>query len=91
MNILHNRVAQRFEITIDGTTAYLGYQSVDDNTLNYNHTIVPTALAGRGIGSALTKFALEHAQDHNKNVIASCSFVARYVEKNPHCRQILAE
>lgn len=91
MNITHNSTTQRFEIIIDGISAYLSYDVVDDNTLNYNHTIVPSELSGRGIGSALTKFALDYAKDHNKQVIADCSFVARYIDKNRQYQQLLTQ
>lgn len=83
MQITHNPTAQRFETVIDGHTAFLSYEIVDDNTLNYNHTIVPSELGGRGVGTALVKFALDYARDNGKTVVPSCSFVARYLTKNP--------
>lgn len=82
MHITHNPATQRFETTIDGHTAFLSYEVVDDDTLNYNHTIVPKELGGRGVGTALVKFALDYAKDNGKTVVPSCSFVARYLEKN---------
>lgn len=82
MQITHNPTTQRFETVIDGHTAFLSYEIVDDNTLNYNHTIVPPELGGRGVGTALVKFALEYAKDNGKAVVPSCSFVARYLAKN---------
>lgn len=83
MHITHNPTTQRFETVIDGHTAFLSYQILDDNTLNYNHTIVPSELGGRGVGTALVKFALDYARDNGKTVVPSCSFVARYLTKNP--------
>lgn len=83
MQITHNPTAQRFETVIDGHTAFLSYEIVNDNTLNYNHTIVPPELGGRGIGTALVKFALDYARENGKSVVPSCSFVARYLAKNP--------
>lgn len=82
MQIIHNLDKQQFETTLDGHTAYLSYDIVDDHTLNYNHTIVPKALGGRGIGTALVEFALKYANDNNKSVVPSCSFVAHYLTKN---------
>lgn len=90
MHIIHNSATQRFETTIDGITAYLSYDSIDNNTLDYRHTIVPPELGGRGIGSALTKYALDHAQNNNKKIVASCSFVAKYIDKHSQYKQLLA-
>ncbi|MDO4427803.1 MAG: GNAT family N-acetyltransferase [Moraxella sp.] len=81
MHITHNPTTQRFETTIDGHTAFLSYEVIDDNALNYNHTIVPPELGGRGVGTALVKFALDYAKDNGKTVVPTCSFVARYLEK----------
>lgn len=87
--ITHNPTAQRFETAIDGHNAYLSYRIVDDDTLDYDHTIVSQALSGRGIGSQLADFALAYAAQHNKQVIASCSFVARYIDKNPAYQKLI--
>lgn len=87
--ITHNSTIQRFETTVDDITAYLSYDIVDDDTLNYHHTIVPSELGGRGLGSTLVKFALDYAQAHNKKVVASCSFVAHFIAKNPSYQALL--
>lgn len=83
MDITHNLAAQRFETTIEGHTAYLSYDKVDDTTLDYNHTIVPSELGGRGIGTQLVKYALDDAKAQGLKVIPSCSFVAHYLTKHP--------
>lgn len=89
MHINHNFVAQRFETTLGGITAYLAYEIIDDNTLNYNHTIVPAELAGRGVGSALAKFALDYAQQTEHKIVPSCSFVANYLSKHPEYQTLV--
>ncbi|AKG16050.1 GNAT family N-acetyltransferase [Moraxella bovoculi] len=88
-DITHNTNLRRFETTIDGITAYLSYLDHGD-TLIYNHTIVPSALGGQGIGKALTKHALDYAQAEGKKVAPTCSFVAAYIHKNPEYKNLLA-
>lgn len=90
MNITHNTAAQRFETTIDGMTAYLSYQVAGDDTLIYDHTIVPKELGGRGLGTALVKHALDYANEHNKKIVPSCSFVASYINRRPEYQHLLA-
>ncbi len=82
MNITHNEAAKRFETTIDGKTGYISYQDLGQS-LVFDHTIVPQALGGRGVGSALVKHALDFARDEHKKVIPQCSFVASYMKKHP--------
>lgn len=89
MNIIHNADVQRFETVIDGNTAYLSYEILDEQTLNYSHTIVPNTLGGRGIGSALVKFALDYAKQTSQKVVPSCSFVAVYINKNPQYQDLI--
>ncbi|MFC0821060.1 GNAT family N-acetyltransferase [Moraxella marmotae] len=90
MQITHNTAEQRFETTIDGITAYLSYQVLDEQTLDYDHTIVPSALGGRGLGSLLVRHALDYAQDNGKKVLPSCSFVASYIQRRPEYQPLLA-
>ena len=90
MQITHNPTTQRFETVIDGHTAFLSYEMIDDKTLNYNHTIVPPELGGRGVGTALAKHALDYARDNHKKVVPSCSFVASYIQRRVEYQSLLA-
>lgn len=87
--ITHNTNTQRFETTIDGITAYLSYKILDNDTLKYDHTIVPEALGGRGIGSALVKHALDYALANNKKIVPACSFVLNYINKHTSYQSVL--
>ncbi|OPH39771.1 GNAT family N-acetyltransferase [Moraxella equi] len=89
-DITHNSATQRFEVTIDGHTGFLSYEVIDDDTLNYNHTIVPKELGGRGLGTALVKHALDYASDNGKKVVPSCSFVASYIDRRDEYQSLLA-
>lgn len=89
-SITHDTDTQRFETIIDGITAYLSYDVIDEHTLDYNHTIVPSALGGRGVGSALAKVALAYADESGSKIIPSCSFIAAYIRKNPQYAPLLA-
>ena len=88
LTITHDEQAKRFETSIDGHTGCISYQERDD-TLVYDHTIVPHELGGRGIGSALVKHALNYAREQNKKVIPQCSFVSSYISKHPDYQDLL--
>ncbi|WP_394261874.1 GNAT family N-acetyltransferase [Moraxella boevrei] len=90
MEIIHKTDNQRFETVIDGVIAYLSYKKVNDNTLDYNHTIVPDELGGRGVGKALATFALDYARDNNLKIVPNCSFVAHFINKNPEYDELVA-
>ena len=80
-NIIHQEDQNRFVLQIDGHTAYLSYQLMGD-VIDYNHTIVPKELGGRGIGTELVKYALAYARINHLTVVPSCSFVAHYIKKH---------
>jgi len=88
LEITHNQAANRFETTVDNQTGYISYQERGD-TLVYDHTIVPQALGGRGIGSALVKQALAYARENDKKVVPQCSFVSAYISKHPEYQDLL--
>lgn len=72
----------RFEITLDGETAFLEYRYYH-NDIAFMHTEVPAALEGKGIASALAVYAFAYAKTHNKPVMVYCPFVAGYLKKHP--------
>lgn len=86
--IKHQEQVHRFELTQDDITAYLSYERQAD-VIDYNHTIVPSALGGQGIGTELVKFALAYARVHHLRVVPSCSFVANYIKKHPDAADLL--
>ncbi|WP_154221943.1 GNAT family N-acetyltransferase [Marinicella rhabdoformis] len=87
--IKHHEESQRFELVVDGHTAYLSY-ALSRGVADYNHTIVPSDLGGRGIGTELVKYALAYARVNHWSVIPSCSFVAHYIQKNSGEQDLLA-
>lgn len=87
-DIIHNTDTKHFELQKDGHTAFISYQESDD-TLIYEHTIVPDALGGQGIGSKLVKYALNYAREQNKKIIPQCSFVAHYINKHPEYQELV--
>ena len=89
ITITHNEAAKRFEAHIDGKIGYLSYQDLGQS-LVFDHTIVPQALGGRGVGSALVKRGLDFARDEHKKVVPQCSFVASYMKKHPEYQALKA-
>ena len=87
---VRNEEGKKYSATIDGHEASVGYVQVDDETLDFQHTYVPEELRGRGVAETLVRHALEDARRRGFRVIATCSFVKRFVEKHPEYRESLA-
>ena len=55
----------------------------------FNHTVIKDAFRGQGLSAPLIKAALDDARGVGKQVIATCSAVAHFIEKNPEYRDLL--
>ena len=88
-NVRDNPALHRFELDADGHTA-VAYYRRDGGVITFTHTEVPPALQGRGIGSALTRGALEAARAQGLKVVARCPFVSAYIARHAEFADLLA-
>jgi uncharacterized protein len=82
LTVVHNEAAHRFEIHVESHIAELAYV-LQDGTITFTHTGVPSELEGNGIGSMLVKNALEYARANHLKVKSYCWFVSGYIERHP--------
>lgn len=87
--VIHIEGQQRFNISIEGSNAYLDYKKIGEKTLNLVRTYVPHDIRTSGIGSRLADFALQYAMQHRYKIIASCPFIASYIRKNPKYENLI--
>ncbi len=87
--LVDNAAKHRFEISVDGHTAFTTYR-IADGVITFVHTEVPPEFRGKGIGSKLVRGELEAARARGLKVIASCEFVAGYIDKHPEFHDLLA-
>ncbi|WP_028605582.1 GNAT family N-acetyltransferase [Ottowia thiooxydans] len=85
--VVLNEAESRFELVVDGHTAVEVFERFPGG-IAYLHTIVPKALGGRGVGSALVKYVLDYAVSNHLKVRPDCSFVKAYIDKHPEYQAI---
>lgn len=78
-DVAHIPDADRFELSVNGHTAYLEYIQTRVNFV-ISHTEVPKEAEGNGAGSTLVEAALAYAQEADLPVIPICSFARAYIE-----------
>jgi predicted GNAT family acetyltransferase len=88
--ILHIPAQHRFETQVDGHCAILTYTLAND-VMTTTHTLVPDAIANRGIGSALARAALDFAAANNLKVLPACSFIAAYIARHRQYQPLLVD
>lgn len=91
MSIEHRPKESRFVALQEGSEAELTYRTLDENTLEYDHTYVPPELRGGGLGGRLVREALEYAKKNGFSVKPTCPFVADFIDRHPEYRDLEAE
>ena len=80
--VVDKRDAQRFELQIEGGTAFLEYNR-HNGSLVLIHTEVPEHLRGHKVGERLIVAALAAARSEGLQVVAVCPYVRAYLRKHP--------
>ena len=89
LHIEDNPAQHRFEADLgDGTFAIAEYELFPDRIV-FTHTEVPPQHEGRGIGSALIRFALGSARQRGLKVIPVCPFFAAYIRRHAEEQDLL--
>lgn len=89
VEIRHNTAASRYECTVDGHLSVAEYE-IADGVMTLTHTLVPAELRGRGIAEKLVRAALNDAKVDQRKVVPECSYVAKFIERNPEFQPLLA-
>lgn len=84
-----NPERHRFEADLgDGSFAIADYVLRPGKIL-FTHTEVPPEHEGKGIGSALIRYALDAARERGLQVVPICPFFAAYMQKHAEMQDLL--
>ncbi len=89
--VIHEPDAHRFIVRELGHEAYLLYYELPDKVLDYAETQTPNEIRGRGIATALIRFALGYARDNGYRIVPRCSFVSTYIDRHHEYADLVAE
>lgn len=87
--VRHLPEQSRYELALDGGTAYATYHRQGDIAV-IDHTVTPPELRGQGIAGRLVKGMLADMRAQGLKVVPACSFVAVYFRRHPEERDLLA-
>lgn len=74
----------------DGAEAELTFTSAGDSRIIIDHTGVPDAFRGQGVGAKLVARAVEDARAAGKTVLPLCPFAAAQFKRHPDWADVLA-
>ena len=80
----------RWMVVVDGHAAKMTYSRASAALVIIDHTEVPDALRGRGVGQALVLRAVEDARREGFRIIPLCPFARAQFERHPQWRDVLS-
>ncbi|UOQ60611.1 N-acetyltransferase [Leucobacter rhizosphaerae] len=90
--IEHQPEAQRYAVLQAGDTGdrLVGeahYTLIGGATINFDHTVVLPEFRGSGLSGLLAHHALTGEAVGDRRIIASCSYIAGYLERHPELQR----
>lgn len=89
MDVVHDIDHSRFVLSLDGSSAEIQYETVDDGVLDLRHTEVPPELQHRGVGDALAMGTFEYARANGLRLVLTCPFLRRWILSHPEQRDLV--
>ena len=88
--VADNPSANRFEITVNGVVAGFSEYQRSDGQIEFTHTVVDDAYEGQGLGSTLVQAALDEVRRDGVQVVPSCPFVRKYIQRHDEYSDLVA-
>jgi hypothetical protein len=82
-DVTHDLRARRFVAQTEDGPAVLAYEQVGPDVLDLQHTVVPEAARGGGVGDALVRAAFTYARAEGLQLVPTCPFVHAWLERHP--------
>ena len=85
-----NHAQNRYEAHLAEELAGFAEYQLADQLIVFTHTEVDRAHEGKGIGSALARFALDDVREHGgRRVLAICPFIKAWMLRHPDYADLL--
>ena len=91
MDITHQGTTSggRYVADIGGHEAEITYSRTSPVLIIVDHTAVPDALRGQGVGQALALHAVEEARRGGWKILPLCPFFRAQVERHPEWKDVI--
>ena len=80
-NFHDNEARDRFELDVEGKTAFVTYRK-SPGAITLVHTEVPPDLGGRGIASKLARATLDAVRAQGQKLTVKCDFIQSFMTKH---------
>ncbi len=91
VRIEDNTAHNRFDLFVgEELVGILGYRDADDGSIAFMHTVVKEDFSDRGWAAVLVRGALNTARDRQWRIVPICTYVQRYLARNPEFLDLVA-
>lgn len=82
VQVFRNDENSRYEAHVDGRLAGFAEFLVTNEIVVFTHTEVEPVCEGKGIGSALARFAMDDMRARDVSVLPLCPFIKGWIERH---------
>jgi predicted GNAT family acetyltransferase len=86
-----DRAHSRYEVLVGGESGGGAYYQIKGDRVVFTHTEVDSKWAGKGVGSALAKAALDDVRATGRRAIPICPFITAYIRRHREYLDIVDE
>lgn len=79
----------RYFVTVEGHEAEMTYSRAGEKLIIIDHTGVPDALRGKGVGKALVQRGVEDARREGRKILPLCPYAKAQIDKNRDWQDVL--
>nr|WP_284362043.1 GNAT family N-acetyltransferase [Maritalea porphyrae] len=79
----------RYVAVVDGVEAELTYSRMSAHSIIADHTGVPEALKGKGVGKALVEYLIADARATDTKIVPLCPFVKAQYQRHPEWSDVI--
>ncbi|CAN7522165.1 GNAT family N-acetyltransferase [Rhizobium sp. LjRoot98] len=79
----------RYSTTVEGHTGEMTYSRSSSHLIIIDHTAVPDALRGKGVGQALAAHAIAEARKGGWKIIPLCPFMRAQTQRHPEWQDVI--
>ncbi|RNI22287.1 GNAT family N-acetyltransferase [Flexivirga caeni] len=92
ITVRDNPDLHRYEARVGGALAGFAVYELAAGSITFVHTEVDTKFEGKGVGSAIARFALDDVRDRGDlSVIPQCAFIAAWIERHPAYQSLVQQ
>ena len=88
--VRHHPEESRYEILQDGRVVGIAEYVDRGDVLVFHHTEIDAALRSNGLGADLVRGALDDVRARGLTIVATCWYVAEFVDEHPEFRDLVA-